>query len=276
MSRRCWQAMMGWLVLTGLSMANAQSNWPAADSLYQVDVIVFEQAHSSPPVRAERVVSVFENARQLSSPATAHALTIQAQPRPAPGVRPLAEWLDWLVTQALIRAAQPLVGPPPRIDVPEAPLLNHPVLWQQPVNPPTDLARAAARLEQARGYEVVSTLSWHQPLRQNASGVAVRLVPDASLSLPPWPTPLARGPRPRIDGQLTLTRDRFLRAKLELKKTTPHRHNRGPLSLRWLSPFGALTETLDADRVIPTEQWVYFDHPSLGALVQITPLESDG
>mgnify|MGYP000022748216 CR=1 FL=1 len=269
-----WSRLLGLIGLCGLTTAHGQSNWPAFDEIHRVDVIVFEHcspsAQSQVQTRAQTGLTRFDQARRLAFSLNAHARAAKAAPRP------VSEWLDWLVDRALIQAASPLVGPPPRLDVPE-PVIQYPLLWAQPIQLPTTLRQAVERLTRAPTHRVVSAHSWHQPLGGNHDAQAVRIgplqVPDGAQ--PPWPVPNNTAMQTLIDGQLRLSQGQFLRAEVELVKHTPRRRASGPLRLSWLHPVGYSVENIDARQVIETEQWVYFDHPTLGVLLKVSPMVVD-
>ena len=278
-----WPRLLGLIGLCGLATAHGQSSWPAFDAIHRVDVIVFE--HRSPSAQrhvqthAQTGLTRFDQARRLTFSLNAHAQAQRARSiahaaKAAP--RPVSEWLDWLVDRALVEAASPLVGPPPRLDVPE-PILHYPLLWEQPINHPTTVRRAVGRLTRAPTHRVVSAHSWHQPLGRNHDAQAVRIGPLQAPggAQPPWPVPNHAAKQTLIDGQLRLSMGQFLRAEVELVKHTPRALAKGPLRLSWLYPVGYSVEKIDARQVMETEQWVYFDHPTLGVLLKVSPVVVD-
>ena len=268
--------LLGLAVLSFFSSAHGQSAWPDADDVFRVEVIVFERPTGATVARAQQGHSRFDDALRLRPFKPEPARRSEAAPQRSP--QPVEEWLAWLEDQALAHSAEPLVGPPERLHVPE-PLLNAPFLWQQPARHPASLAQALARLERAADYRVVSAHSWYQPLPRSGRSQAVRIGPlqasahafDTAPAAPPWPVAQAGGPDEWFDGQVQLSRGPFLRAELALAKHTPSRRDHGPLRGAFLAPTGHNVEQMEANRVIDPERWVYFDHPRLGVLLRVTP-----
>ncbi len=122
------------------------------------------------------------------------------------------------------------------------------------------LASAAYRLERSPNYQVLYYRAWQQPILEKSAAKAVSIQASEQL----------------VDGALRLYKSTYLHAQLSvwLKKNIPSVNS-------WsdVTPEGTALELprnphLAESRRIKSKKLYYFDHPVLGALLQLTPVET--
>jgi hypothetical protein len=122
------------------------------------------------------------------------------------------------------------------------------------------LVSASKRLQRSPRYEVLYHRSWQQPAlaKNDAQYVSVQNETDS------------------VDGKIRLYKSTYLHAQLDiwLKK-----NNATVTSFSDASPLGEATELprnphLLESRRIRSKKLYYFDHPVLGALLELTPIDT--
>ena len=123
------------------------------------------------------------------------------------------------------------------------------------------LSGAASQLNQSASYQVHYYKSWQQPVMQKGQERAINIHSDNDV----------------IDGTIRLYKATYLHAKLDLwLKQSMVQNN----SWSDASPEGInISElprnpNLKESRRIRTKKVYYFDHPKMGALVKLTPIET--
>ena len=277
-----------WLWLA--STADAQSDWPDADSIVGVSLVVVEHTNAPMPHLAQEGLTSFPDSIQLPKAADlqlaesqlnrsdsrlrpASVDSIQARPIPWS----MQNWLRFLHAGVLSALDQPLTGPPlpPK---PTSPLLNAPLLMRESTELPISDRRAVYRVDTSAAHRLLRAMHWYQRLDRRSTGPEI-VVANAPIQLTsPWLASIAwtegSPTRPiyadQLTGYLQLTQDQFTRAMGNLCLHKTHQETLGPLRLSHLAPSGYRVTCLEMNRAIEPNQWNYFDSETLGALLQVS------
>jgi hypothetical protein len=172
-------------------------------------------------------------------------------------------------------------------------LLIYPDPWLAVDELSEPMAQALERLQNSPGHRVHHWLGWHQPLESSRTGT-VRIHDDRSLAvdwivLAPNGRPQRNGQavttarqlfpqiRYRLDGTIRLRQRQFMHAEVSLYWHAPQ--TTGPLGILTAGPTAALSrDHLQQSRTIRPDRLEYFDSPSLGLLLRVTPwaVDADG
>lgn len=162
---------------------------------------------------------------------------------------------------------------------------------------PFGLRDVVTRLEQSPLYDVIASFAWEQPGLAPESAIPVRIqagpllgrkVPEETPAFTPWQiTPVmspmperppveAEVPKPlyEVDGTVTVSLGRFLHVQTDLlyRRAT---QDRLPGDHVWTLEGGQFAESYVSERRRMRSREVhYLDHPMLGVIVEITPLEN--
>ncbi|ACL72442.1 CsiV family protein [Thioalkalivibrio sulfidiphilus] len=161
---------------------------------------------------------------------------------------------------------------------------------------PFGLRDVVTRLEQAPLYDVIASFAWEQPglapeaaipVRIQAGPLLGRKVPEETPGFTPWQIapvmspmmdraavePEAPKPLYEVDGTVTLSLARFLHLQTDLlyrratQETLPGDHV-------WTLEGGQFAESYISERRRMRSREVhYLDHPMMGIIVEITPIE---
>jgi len=147
------------------------------------------------------------------------------------------------------------------------------------------LLNAAARLERSSRYQVHYHQAWQQPImkKRYAKAVAIRSGSDIPLDteMPLDSDMLTDTDRPIdsdiISGSIRLYKSTYLHAALDLWLN----ESAGSVINSWsdVSPDGDMIDVprnpnLKESRRIRSKKLYFFDHPKLGALLQLTPIDT--
>jgi hypothetical protein len=151
-----------------------------------------------------------------------------------------------------------------------------------------DLAGVKARLRGSGRYRVITHMLWQQPGLDRAAAVAVRVRggTDYSARFPQGraveyvqdpqglPMRVEAGALNEVDGTVTVVLGRYLHVYTDLVYRTPMtRPGVDPQGPRDLEP-SLVSIRVQGQRRMRSRELHYLDHPLLGVLVQITPLET--
>ncbi|NEZ03884.1 hypothetical protein G4Y73_06940 [Wenzhouxiangella sp. XN201] len=170
-------------------------------------------------------------------------------------------------------------------------LLIYPDPWLAVDELSEPMQQALERLQNSPGHRVHHWLGWHQPLEPSRTGT-VRIHDDRPLGadwivLAPHGRPQRNGQavttagqlfpqfRYRLDGTIRLRQRQFMHAEVSLYWHAPQ--TTGPLAVLTADPAAALSrDHLQQSRTIRPGRLEYFDSPSLGLLLRVTPWAVDG
>lgn len=172
-------------------------------------------------------------------------------------------------------------------------LLIYPDPWLAVDELSEPMEQALGRLQNSPGHRVHHWLGWHQPLETSRTGT-VRIHDDRPLGadwivLPPHGRPQRNGQavttgrqlfpqfRYRLDGTIRLRQRQFMHAEVSLYWHAPQ--TTGPLAVLTAESSAALSrDHLQQSRSIRPNRLEYFDSPSLGLLLRVTPwaVDADG
>lgn len=172
-------------------------------------------------------------------------------------------------------------------------LLIYPDPWLAVDKLSEPMEQALKRLQNSPGHHVHHWLGWHQPLEPSRTGT-VRIHDDRPLgadwiALTPYGRPQRNGQsvttarqlfpqfRYRLDGTIRLRQSQFMHAEVSLYWHAPQ--TTGPLAILTAEPAAALSrDHLQQSRTIRPDRLEYFDSPSLGLLLKVTPwaVDADG
>lgn len=264
----------GLVALLFSAPALAQKTMPDANSIYRIDVVLFE--HTNSKVTVEHTVGLqdFSTAIEPSITQASPNFSIQkerAVSREWSFEKALATW----EALALASTATDFVGPtlPPS---PSTPQLNFPRLWTDYHAKSRGLKTVVQRLENSSDHRVLRAWQWHQSVARNQPATPVHLPGNIPTPRSVWlPAYLAADGTPPpgtvvIDGILTIRRDQFLRIDATFVHQQLSRNIWGPWKAEALYPTGVLSIPLRHRQVITPGQWVYLDSPKLGLLLRAT------
>ena len=117
------------------------------------------------------------------------------------------------------------------------------------------------RLEKSGQYRILYHAAWRQPVAPPDEAHPVRLTNGISLAQ-------ASLEAPAMDGSLKLSKERFLQLDLELLYHYP-------VSMSSEEPVASDGLLLQTRRKLRPNDLNYLDHPVIGVLAQITPMEGD-
>ncbi len=271
-------------LLSMTSPALASDDWPDAQSIVEVSVLVFEHADAPDKTTAREGLRLFSDAVYLPTIAYERLQaneTLNRLPMARGDVRPtvpwsMRNWLAFVHSGVLSELDQPLTGPPlpPR---PPRPLLNAPILMHQATQLPEELERMADRLRSSEAYVLLNMMHWHQVLERGRTSrrIAIGWAPDNQtapwMSWTGWAQPTLDGRhQAHLSGYLELIQSQFLRARLAVHWHEASQQTFGPLKPSHLAPFGFWVTQLDVSRSIEPDRWVYFDSESLGVLLRVS------
>lgn len=277
-------------LLWGTSVVKAQSNWPDADSIVGVSVLVFEHANAPKPNASQTGITSFPSAIDLPQVSELQlkdwiqdhkefrARSTEAYSADAP-ILPwsMQNWLGFLHAGVLSQLDQPLTGPPlpPK---PAAPLLNAPVLMRESAKWPENLSRAVSRIDTSEIHGLLRAMHWYQVLDRRTNGPTVYVTDRQTQSTTPWGASIEWAKRfsnqpvyaDQLAGYVQLTQDQFTRAEVKLCLHETQQQSWGPLQPSHLAPTGYQVTCLEVNRAIEPDQWNYFDSETLGVLLQVS------
>ncbi|MCC5856848.1 MAG: peptidoglycan binding protein CsiV [Ectothiorhodospiraceae bacterium] len=141
------------------------------------------------------------------------------------------------------------------------------------------LRGVAQRLERHGGYTVLLHTGWRQPGLGNAEAAAVRLPPGGAASgggdeMPDTGSLAPRRPPPGLSGHVRIYRERFLHAEFDLRYLRGEQADgqAGRASLPLFEQLAPVVVMQDRRRMRSGELH-HLDHPVIGALVRVTPVE---
>ena len=136
--------------------------------------------------------------------------------------------------------------------------LNEPV-FSTPENGLHTLDAIRAALTPARGYRVLAKLAWRQPGldREHAQAYPVHGTSGPGLS--------------SLDGTITLIRERYLHLAIDLSESVP---GAGAADLYGNPTAAPPAYRLTESRRIRSGELHYFDHPRLGVIARVTPVQA--
>lgn len=277
-------------LLWGPSAVKAQSNWPDADSIVGVSVLVFEHRSAPKPNATQTGITPFPSAIDLPQVSElqlkdwiqdhkeSRARSTAAYSADAP-ILPwsMQNWLGFLHAGVLSQLDQPLTGPPlpPK---PAAPLLNAPVLMRESAQLPENLSRAVSRIDTSDAHSLLRAMHWYQVLNRGTNGPKIYVTDRPTQGTTPWRSSLEWAKRisnppiyaDQLAGYVELTQDQFTRAQVKLCLHETHQQSWGPLRPSHLAPTGYQVTCLEVNRAIEPDQWNYFDSETLGVLLLIS------
>ena len=277
-------------LLWGPSAVKAQANWPDADSIVGVSVLVFEHANAIKPNATQTGITPFPSAIDLPQVSKlqlndfiqdrkeSRARSAEANLLDAPTLPwSMQNWLGFLHAGVLSQLDQPLIGPPlpPK---PATPLLNAPMLMRESAQLPENLSRAVSRIGASEAHSLLRAMHWYQVLDRRTNGPKIYVTDRPTKSAAPWDASIewAKGfsnQPPYADqlaGYVELTQDQFTRAQVKLCLHETHQQSWGPLRPSHLAPTGYQVTCLEVNRAIEPNQWNYFDSEALGVLLQVS------
>lgn len=270
--------------------ANAQSDWPDADSIIGVSLVVFEHENAPMTKWAQEGLTSFPAAVQLpktSELLSAHWLQSRlddhVKSRQADSAKTptrawsMENWLDFLHAGVLSELDQPITGPP-LPPTPTAPLLNSPLLMRESFELPDNLRRAIGRLDASDAHKLLRTMHWYQVLDRRGTGARIYVTDKPTERTTPWRAAIEwiqhGRSRPvyvnQLAGYIQLTQDQFTRADLNLCLHETQRERSGPYRRSNLAPTGYQVTCLAVNRAIEPNQWNYFDSETLGVLLRVS------
>jgi len=282
------------LFLTALlfdpSVAKAQSDWPDADSIAEISVLVFEHANAPTPNAAQEGITPFPSTvglpkvsklqlkawiqdRKESQTRSTEAYSADASILPWS----MQNWLGFLHAGVLSQLDQPLTGPPlpPR---PVTPLLNAPLLMRESAQWPENLSHAVRRIDTSEVHSLLRAMHWYQVLDRRTNGPKIFVTDRPTQTSTPWLASIAWAEHSsnqpihvnQLAGYVQLTQDQFIRAEVKLCLHETHQQTWGPLRPSYLASTGYQVTCLKTNRAIEPDQWTYFDSETLGVLLQVS------
>lgn len=252
----------------------AKDGWYSPDDIYRVDVVIFTYITQPAPIRATDKAHDFAH---INSLAYARSPTAIPSDKITEATWDFAVVLDQWEQLALAHTQGPFVGPRQPLQTQEI-MLAYPVVERKLRYISKDFESTIARIKNASEHHVLLAQQWHQPLPRGGHSAKWRMASGQSmLAALAVASPWFQDPTPPpganfLDGTIALKRDQFFRASIELWWQQTSSQSHGPLQAAFLYPSGTWLSPLLAERVIPLNQWVYFDSERLGALIRVQPL----
>lgn len=152
------------------------------------------------------------------------------------------------------------------------------------------LKEQVRRLRNDKRYHVLAHTAWQQLMEPGQPGIPVHIKTGSRFELPkgglatPEALPMTVGPFP-LEGVIQVGLNKFLQVKCDLVLTKPIIYDKddtiAPLKANKASPwFGPSSSQLQGFRhqqskKIRSNELHYLDHPLLGVLIKIIPMEGD-
>lgn len=258
------------------SIASAQRAGP--ESLYRVEVLVFEHRNTAIPLKAsaDRI--------DLAGTIRLQPSRMPAGPTQKVSQTPLlwshGRWVAWMESIAVADLPKPLIGPPepPKASVPQ---LNYPLMLTEIARPTTEFHQILTRFSSSNAHNVLANLHWAQTAQSREATPAILL--DTRRWPFWWETLIQYNFVSRhnsfgesyVIGSFRVSQTPLLRVTVDLYWHQPSEVTFGPLRSRYLSPEGAWVYELRSSQVIKLSTWTYFDSEKIGALVKVAPFSAD-
>lgn len=266
--------LMAFVLLVGATLPTfAKANWHTPEDIYRVDVVIFSHINDQVPIRASETAHDFSHVDALAyarDPIKRHAEKRTADPWD------FAQAIEQWVYLAMAHTQGPVVGPTQPLQT-EQIMLGYPIVEKKLRHISADFASTLDRLRNSSTHEVLLAEQWHQPLPRGPREAQWRMTSKQSLLTAldienPWLRDHSLPPGAHfLDGTIAFRRDQFFRISIDLwwQQTSTQQH--GPLMSAFLYPSGLWLSPLRAERVVPLNQWIYFDSQRLGALIRVQP-----